>query len=112
MTIFYCIIPPYTICFLNAVKLIEYVTSGIVVVSSNACVGLSPFYFLISVCLDELLSNIITFFPKSEVQITRSDRHSNPLSFPEKRHISILSQLKAPNKQSFNVKSRQLTFYS
>ena len=66
-------------------KLIEYLASGVNVVSSNACVGPSPrikiSLFLLSTCTDELISapTVMTFLSTLPSVNENSEGQSNPM---------------------------------
>ena len=66
-------------------------------------------FFLLSVCLVELLSipKIITFSLKPKFKIKKRDCQSNLTSYSEWKYLSesaFLVSLTASNKQSFNAK--------
>ena len=69
----------------DSVKLIEYLTSAVIVLLCNPSVGPSPrtkiYFFLWSVSVDELFSTakIITFLPKSKFESKKIERESNPI---------------------------------
>ena len=71
-------------------KSIEYLTSAVIVVSSNACVGplsrtkISSF-FLLSIWTDELSSTpkITTFLHQSKPGNKKSERDSDPIPYPK-----------------------------
>ena len=75
--------------FFDAVKLIEYLASTVIVVLSNPCVGPSPktkiYFSLLSVCVDELFSTpkVITLLPKSNFENKKCDGELNPIPYPE-----------------------------
>ena len=75
-------------------KLIEYLASAVIAVSSNFYIGPSPRtnipFFLLSVCTDELLSTskITTFLSQSKPWYEKSERKSNSIPYPEKEYLS------------------------
>ena len=75
--------------FFDLVKLIKYLASALVVVSSSPVAGPPTknkiSFFPLSVCNGELLSTlkIITFLPLSKFEIKKSHLELNPISYPE-----------------------------
>ena len=100
--------------FPDSVKLIEYLTSTVIVALSKPCVGPSPrtkiFLFLLSICTEELLSTpkIITFPPSLPSFHENFERQSNPMPEPLYLYLSglaILVSFTAPNKQLPSINS-------
>ena len=70
-----------TSCHLE--KLIEYLASAVILVSSNPCVGPSTrtkiYFFLLSICTEKLLLTPKTFLSQSKPRNKKGEQESNPI---------------------------------
>ena len=70
-----------TSCHLE--KLIEYLDSAVILVSSNPCVGPSTrtkiYFFLLSICTEKLLLTPKTFLSQSKPRNKKGEQESNPI---------------------------------